>query len=181
MAQFIAFNPNVEVNGQTILSVVYALSAGQERRLTILRNHGIEPNDGGWYKQQMWLNAFQEIAHELGDKTLFMIGKAIPEHAQFPPQIDNLQKALAAIDMAYRMNHRGGEIGYYTVLSFDEKSKKAVMLCKNPYPSEFDRGIICTMLRRFKPKESFKYDVELDLTKETRLKGAASCTYNVWW
>lgn len=181
MAQFVSFNPKVEVNGQTILSVVNALSAGQERRLGILRNHGIELEEDKWYSQQSWLNAFKEISKELGDRTLFMIGKAIPENAKFPPQIDSLQKALAAIDMAYHMNHRGGEIGHYTLLSFDEKKREAIMVCNNPYPSEFDRGIISTMLRRFRPKDSFKYDVVTDLTKETRMKGGESCTYIINW
>lgn len=181
MAQFIAFNPNVEVNGQTILSVVNALSVGKERRLGILKKHGIEPEEGKWYKQQLWLNAFSEIYKELGDHTLFSIGKAIPENAKFPPQIDTLQKALEAIDMAYHMNHRGGEIGHYTLISYDGNGRHATMLCKNPYPSEFDRGIISTMLRRFRPKDSFKYDVSTDLTNETRIKGADSCTYIIRW
>ena len=110
-----------------------------------------------------------------------MIGKAIPEHAKFPPQIDSLQKALAAIDMAYHMNHRNGEIGNYTLKEFDEKNRRAVMVCNNPYPSEFDRGIISTMLRRFKPSGSFKYDVTLDTTKETRMNGGERCTYLIQW
>ncbi len=181
MAQFIAFDPNVEVNGETILSVVNAIAVGQEGRLAILKKHRINPEDGKWYKQQLWLNAFKEISEELGDHTLFMIGKAIPEHAEFPPQIDNLQKALAAIDMAYHMNHRNGEIGRYTLTEYDDKKRKAVMVCSNPYPSEFDRGIISTMMRRFKPSDSFKYDVTLDTSKETRMNGAESCTYMVQW
>ena len=37
MAQFIAFDPNVEVNGETILSVVNAIAVGQEGRLAILK------------------------------------------------------------------------------------------------------------------------------------------------
>jgi len=181
MAQFIAFDPKVEVNGETILSVVNTIAVGQEGRLAILKKHGINPEEGQWYKQQLWLNAFKEISDELGDRTLFVIGKAIPEHAKFPPQIDNLQKALAAIDMAYHMNHRNGEIGKYTLKEFDDKKRKAVMVCSNPYPSEFDRGIISTMLRRFKPLDSVKYDVILDTSKETRMKGGESCTYLVQW
>jgi hypothetical protein len=181
MAQFIAFDPNVEVNGQTILSVVKAISIGQDSRLAVLKKQGITPEEGKWYKQQAWLDAFKEISNELGEKTLFVIGKAIPENAIFPPQIDNLQKALAAIDVAYHMNHRNGKIGNYTLKQYDEKKREAVMVCNNPYPSEFDRGIISTMLRRFKPKDSIKYDVLVDLSAESRVKGDESCTYLVQW
>jgi hypothetical protein len=55
------------------------------------------------------------------------------------------------------------------------------MACKNPYPSEFDRGIITTMLRRFKPTLSTRYDVVRDPSKPTRLEGADSCTYRIIW
>ena len=84
-----------------------------------------------------------------------MIGKAIPENADFPPEVDNLEKALGPIDVAYPMNHRGGETGHYKLVSYDEEKKEATMVCNNPYPSEFDRGIITTMLRKFKPLDSF--------------------------
>lgn len=182
MAQFTPFSPNVEVNGQTARSIIDAIPVGRDYRMAILERHGIKnPQPNQWYPQEKWLDAFKEIHDTIGQNTLFNIGKAIPENAQFPPQIDNLEKALQAIDMAYKMNHRGGEIGYYKVLSFDKKNKTAVMECKNPYPSEFDRGIIMAMLRKFKPIESVRYDVTLDTSKPTRINGADSCTYLISW
>jgi len=182
MAQFKPFASNVQVLGQTVLSIVTALSNGQENRKEILSRHGIksvEPEQ--WYSQEAYLNAFKEISESVGPSTLFVIGKAIPENAKFPPQIDSLEKALAAIDMAYKMNHKGGEIGYYKLTSFDKKERVATVECKNPYPSEFDRGIITTMLRKFKPSDSLRTDVILDTNKPTRISGADSCTYKVIW
>lgn len=182
MAQFIAYDPGVKVNGQTILSVVNAMEYGREGRLELLKKHGltdIQPEE--WYEQQKWLNAFRDIYNSLGEKTLFIIGKAIPENAKFPPEIDSLEKALKAIDIAYHMNHTKGEIGTYKVTEFDAKKRRAVMVCNTPYPSDFDRGIITTMTGRFRPKDSVKYDVVLDNTKETRLKGAQTCTYIITW
>ncbi|MEN7551230.1 hypothetical protein AAG747_25150 [Rapidithrix thailandica] len=182
MAQFKAFDKNVEVNGQTVLSVVNSLNFGKESRLDILAQNGIEnPESGKWYKQQLWLNAFQEIHKVLGDNTLFMIGKAIPQNADFPKEIDTLRKALLSVDTAYHMNHRGGEIGNYQLVAFDEQNRKAVMICNNPYPSEFDRGILTSMVRKFRPKDSYKCDVVLDVTKASRLEGGESCTYLITW
>ena len=181
MAQFKAFQDGVEVNGQTVLSVVNAISTGQEARLQLLWKHGIDPKPDKWYSQQNWLNAFKDIANSIGESTLFTIGKAIPENAKFPPEINTLESALKAIDMAYHMNHRGGEIGHYTLIEYDEKNRVAIMECNNPYPSEFDRGIITTMVRKFKPKDSLKNDVVLDTSKETRKKGANTCTYKIRW
>ncbi|MGB0522416.1 MAG: hypothetical protein ACPGJS_05620 [Flammeovirgaceae bacterium] len=181
MAQFIAFDEEVEVNGRTIYTIVGALEIGKEYREEILAKHGIVPEPDTWHSQQLWLDAFKEIAETIGQNTLFMIGKAIPEHADFPPGINNLEQALKSIDVAYHMNHRNGEIGHYQLTHFDKERKEATMVCNTPYPSEFDRGIITSMLRQFRPANSFRYDVILDISKETRIKGGESCTYKIVW
>jgi hypothetical protein len=182
MAQFVPFQDGVEVNGQTVLAIVNALEAGQATRFKILQKHGIiNPHANEWYSQKAWLEAFKEISEELGEYTLFAIGEAIPENAIFPPEIDSLEKALSSIDVAYHINHRGGEIGHYTLADFNYENRRAIMVCNNPYPSEFDKGIISTMVRKFVPSTSFIYDVQLDPAKETRLHGADSCTYIITW
>lgn len=182
MALYQAYDERVEVNGETILSVVNAMQQGQEYRRQILEANGLKHvRPGDWYPQQAWLDSFQQIAEHIGERTLFMIGKGIPENAQFPPEIDNLEKALKAIDQAYHMNHRNGKIGNYKLTHFDAKSKQAEMQVDTPYPSEFDRGIIMTMLRKFRPDSSFSYDVTLDETKENRKKGGVTWTYHISW
>jgi hypothetical protein len=182
MAQFVPFQDGVEVNGQAVLAVVNALEAGRNTRLKILQKHGIsDPHPIKWYSQRAWLDAFREISGVLGVYTLFAIGEAIPENAIFPPEIDNLEKALSSIDIAYHLNHRGGNIGHYTLADFNEGKRTAIMVCNNPYPSEFDRGIITAMVKKFTPPNSVIYDVQLDAGKETRLMGADSCTYIITW
>jgi hypothetical protein len=180
MAEFKAFVPGVEVNGETVLSIVNAMKGFEGLAIEILKNNGIDhPKPRKWYMQQSWLDAFKEISDKMGAETLLNIGKAIPENAQFPPGIDNLEKGLNLIDVAYHMNHRGGEIGYYKLVEYNEYKKHAVMECKNPYPSHFDRGIITCFVSRFKASDHFS--VELDKSKPTRLKGADSCTYIIRW
>ncbi|GHM99350.1 hypothetical protein WSM22_08400 [Cytophagales bacterium WSM2-2] len=183
MAQFIPFDKNVEVLGQSILSLINALPVGRDSRSQILTSQGIKDLKANhWYPQGQVLKAYEAISKQLGNSTLFAIGKAVLDNAIFPPEISNLEKAMQSLDVAYKMNHRGGEIGHYKVITFDSKGKKAVIECKNPYPSEFDRGIISSVLRRFKPADaSYKYDVVLDTDQPTRLNGADSCTYNVTW
>jgi hypothetical protein len=182
MAQFIPIGINVEVLGQSIFSVVNAISLGKESRLEILKKNGIENlSENKWYSQEKYLKAFSEIAADIGPSTLFAIGKSVPEHAVFPPEIDSLEKALHVINVAYEMNHRGGEIGSYKLVRFDSTKRQAEMVCANPYPSEFDRGIITTILRKFKPKDSTSCNVSLDSRKPSRLKGGDSCTYLISW
>ncbi|TAH28474.1 MAG: hypothetical protein EAZ06_09940 [Cytophagales bacterium] len=182
MIQYQAFEQGVEVNGQTILSFVNALPTYQDDMNNILKKHqlgNISPD--GWYQQQLWLDAFKEIGEEFGSNTLFAIGKAIPESAIFPPQIKDLESALVSINMAYHLNHRGGEIGYYKLTEFILHAKIAIMECKNPYPSYFDKGIITAMARKFKPENVIIINVELDESKPTRLNGADSCTFRISW
>ncbi|NJL12855.1 MAG: hypothetical protein HC913_07560 [Microscillaceae bacterium] len=182
MAQYIPFAPDVEVNGETILSFVQAIPAYSNIMLDILKFHGInQPKPGQWYSQESWLNAFKEIGEKYGANTLFAIGKAIPDNAQFPPDIDNLEKALSSIDIAYHMNHQGGEIGYYHLIDFQSEYRFAKMECKNPYPSNFDKGIITAIARKFKPDTAIVVQVELDENYPSRLNGSESCTYKVSW
>jgi hypothetical protein len=179
MAMFKAYASKVEVNGETVLSVVDGMGAFKTRALQILAECGIkDPTPGQWYPQQAWLDAFKRIAETIGSNTLYSIGLKIPENAQFPPQIDDVHKALAAIDVAYHMNHRNGEIGHYQYQKAGETN--AVVNCPNPYPCDFDRGIIEAMVRKFKPRGGVAI-VEHDNTAPCRKKGAESCSYKINW
>lgn len=181
MAQFIAFDKNVKASGKAILSVVNALSSNKEKRLQILNKYNINPVEDQWYNQQDWLDAFKEMYETIGTTTLYLIGKVIPKNAEWTDDIETLEDALRSIDIAYHLNHKGGVIGHYKLTRFDELSKKATMVCKNPYPCDFDRGIITYMLRKYKPEDSYDYGVYLDKSKETRLMGGESCTFNIYW
>jgi hypothetical protein len=193
MAQFIAINKDVEVNKQTVLSVVEACGEERGQRLNILIKNGIDIERKEWFSQQKWLDSFKDIAISLGDTNLFLIGKAIIDNAIFPT-INNLEEGLRMIDIAYHMNHRlNGEImfdeatgnmiegiGHYSLIEFNSIDKTAVMVCDNPYPSKFDEGIIAQIVSKYKPTGAI-YKVSLDLTKETRTRGANTCTYNISW
>jgi len=178
MTQFVAFDRNVEVNGTTILSVVAGLG---ETAIPILAAHGLgnlQPDE--WYPQQAWLDAFKKIATGTVNSMfdLVGIGMAIPENAIFPAEIDSIVSALRSIDVAYHMNHRGGEIGHYqsTIVSLNQVD----LLCQNPYPCDFDYGIVYSMARRFCP-DGMRISVQHDDKTPCRKKGAESCTYHVSW
>ena len=155
------------------------MGANQARAGRILGGHGLEEiKPGTWYNQQKWLDAFKEIAETVGPNTLYQIGLQIPANAKLPPQITTIEQGLGAIDVAYKMNHRGGDIGSYQFEGTSPKSGKVV--CRNPYPSDFDRGIVQAMANRFKPQGSF-VSVTLDETQPTRKQGGESCTFLVSW
>lgn len=179
MAQFTAFAEGVEVNGETVLSVVNGMGPYKSMGLKILAAHGIkDPKPGEWYSQQAWLDSFKQISENIGRGTLLAIGKSIPDSAQWPPHVDSLEKALTSIDVAYHMNHRGGEIGYYRYESTGPRSGK--MECRNPYPSDFDQGIIIATAMKFAPAGVSPL-VKLDESASSRKQGADSCTFLIVW
>lgn len=191
MAQFVSFNPEVEVTGAAVLAVVDGMGEFRNMAERILVQHGIRnPQPDAWYSQQAWLNAFKTISEKIGPRTLFAIGKKMLEAVAWPDWINSLETGMTSIDLNYHMCHRlngalmlneqTGEmtpgIGHYAYKGLTSESS-AVMVCTNPYPSEFDRGIIIAMGRRFKPG----LNVRLDTTQPTRTQGADSCTYIIEW
>ncbi len=193
MAQFIAFTSNAMVSSDAVLSVIDGVGVYKQRALQFLSENGIQdPKPGMWYLQQDWLNAFKAISEATGEYTLFGIGQKIPENAMFPPEIDDIEKALSSIDVAYHMNHMiDGEvlfnpetgimkegIGHYGYEKIDDKTIK--MVCNNPYPCNFDKGIIDSMAQKFKPSDAIII-TKHDDSGPCRKKGGDSCTYLVSW
>ncbi len=179
MAQFKAMSPKVEVNGAAVLSVVEGMRFSRNLSLQILAGHGIVgPQVGRWYKQQDWLDSFKEIAERAGPATLRAVGLHIPETALWPSDVKTVAEALASIDVAYHMNHRNGPIGNYNFLPTGERSGE--MNCTNPYPCEFDQGIIEGTMAKFAPAGALLI-VKHDDARPCRRKGANSCTYLLSW
>ncbi len=193
MAEFVAFDKNVEVNGQTILSVISGMKGFETSARSILSNNGIvDPVPDKWYSQQAWLEAFKEIANKIGSKTLFRIGKMIPENADWPPDVNSIEKALASVDIAYHMNHRISNavmfnpntgvmlegIGNY---KYDKTGENQITITShNPYPCDFDKGIIKSAAIRFVP---FGYEIifKENIAQGCRKRGHEECYYIVNW
>jgi hypothetical protein len=191
MTLFKAIDPKMEVNGQTVLATVAAFQVIKDMGVKILAKHGfgtaIKPD--GWYSQQSWLDAFKEIHDTMGETTLYQIGRKIPESAKFPPNVTDAHSALAIIDVAFHMNH-GKEgvalfdpatgkmqegIGHYRYVMMGPHAAKIV--CDNPYPDDFDRGIITAMAERFAKNVT----VTIATAGGTRASGMKETTYDVTW
>jgi len=196
--QFKSFEPGVEVNGPTVFSIIDGLGQFKTLAKKILLTAGIGKEENGelkidmngWYSQDGWLKAFETLSKEIGDSTLKKIGMKIPENAQFPPWVTDIDSAIKSIDIAYHINHRKRNvplfdmntgkmtegIGHY---GYERVQGKNLIIseCKNPYPCAFDNGIITTMAKKIQ----IKAIVEHDESKPCRKKGADSCTYIITW
>ncbi|HEU4408506.1 MAG TPA: hypothetical protein VFS43_24805 [Polyangiaceae bacterium] len=177
--------------GQSVESFLSATELQTAVMRKILVQSGFPPRvvSTDWYPQARWLAALRFIAEAIGENTLLAVGKRIVDSAAWPEEVTTIDAGLASIDVAYHMNHRinGAPlfdpatgtmtegIGHYQYCPAE--TRRAVMVCHNPYPSDMDRGIILAVARKFKPAA----EVSLDESKPTRKRGGESCTYHVTW
>lgn len=179
MAQYKAFDPGVEVLGDVVLSFVEVMGAFKRLAQGILEDNGIRnPEAGRWYSQQAWLNSFKSISENIGPNTVFLLARQIPTSADIDAEIDTLEKALFSLDEAYRKCHRGGEAGHYIFVKTGERTGQMHTL--NPYPCDFDRGLLDALSRRFEPANPYLDIVHHD-SAQCKGRGADSCTYTITW
>ena len=195
---FRTFEPGVEVFGANVGAFVDAFKLFPSVILRCLVKHGlgtmvgnnIEIDRNRWYAQEAMLAAWEEIATSIGPRACFQIGRQIPKHAVFPPTVTDVHSAVASIDVAYHMNHRkNGKpmfdpatgkrtrgIGSY---GFEgaRGERRIKSVCENPYPCDFDRGLLTEVAARFEPGARVSHDD----AAPCRTGGADSCTYSVSW
>lgn len=145
------FDPNAKLLGDVLVkSIDSRPNFVKKNILKILASVGIpnlEPD--AWYDIEIMPKFYARIAQDFGPNTIFDLGKAIPDKAIFPPGIDSIESGLSSINVAYNMNHKDGYVGFYKMVSHDLEQKKIIMQCYNPYPCDFDRGLITAMGRKF--------------------------------
>ena len=178
MARFKALAPGVEVSGHSMLALLNGMDTFRRLGVEILAKNGIvNPKPGEWFRQQAWLDSFEEIADAIGPTTLHRIGREIPKSVMWPTSIEDIETGLASIDVAYHMNHRGGEIGHYRYVPGGPGRGR--IICDNPYPCTFDLGIIEETARRFATTR--RVVVRHDEEAPCRDKRGDTCTYNIRW
>ena len=181
MAEFVGFDPIVQVSGEAVSAVVHGMGGATWKALEILAEHNIHNP-----KWEDVVSATELVERLPGDfRNLWTRHALTPSGGRFrrTPSFRRVstpsRRRCRSINIAYHMNHRGGEIGTYGFQSTGPRS--ATMVCRNPYPCAFDRGIIEAMAARFKPDDSVAVSVQHDDSAPCRRHGADSCTYLVTW
>jgi hypothetical protein len=196
--QFRAFEPGIEVFGQALSFLVTGFRILPSTGLGYLARFGFTKlgADGkptfdvdGWYSHEDWLRCFEAIQKDIGENTVFEIGKNVGANAQYPVPVADLHAGMALLDGGYHFFHRKrgrqmfdpatGQmtegIGHYGYKK--EGDRRVVSVCNNPYPCAFDHGIVTGVAQRFQPRAR----VDHDPGASCRKKGADSCTYVITW
>lgn len=144
-----------------------------ERKLARYGVEDVQPEE--WYPLKAALAMLYDMREEYGAASMQTMGRSIPQHVEFPPDLTGVEEALRSVDAAYHQNHRGGAIGSY---EFHKDGRgEGRMVCENPYPCELDQGLIQGVAREF--ADSF---VEVEEVGDTcRAEGGRRCEYRVDW
>lgn len=191
--------PGIDVNGESLGATLDAFKQYPaivtkylvQYALVKVTNGKPEAIDrSGWYPLDKWLACYHAIAKDVGLNSLYTIGKKIPENATFPPHVNSIVAALGSLNIAYHMNHRKNGAPMFdpatgTLLTgigevrtaIKENERRAVVVMDNPYPCEFDRGLITALANRFEPMAKTVHDNGAPCRK----KGDSTCTYIVSW
>jgi hypothetical protein len=187
---------NIEVSGDCIGAILdgfrqYPVVAMKYlARFGLIRSDTLKPSEidrAAWYPLDAWLAVYRGIVEEVGVNSMYAIGRRMPENAWFPPRMNDVHEAIRSIDVAYHMNHRKDGvvmfdpktgamlegIGHYIYCRRDEKTIECV--CENPYPCDFDRGLVSAMAARFEEFSRTSHAA----AGPCRKNGGASCTYVV--
>lgn len=162
--------------------------------MSILCKHGIKRlNRNIWHPRENWLNALGEISSKLTSSSLYSMGAIISGKTKLPSKIDDLDKALAAIDVLYHLNHMrngkplfdlatgsmAGGIGHYHYEMLNA-GNNAKIICSTPYPCDFDKGIVVGLARRFR-NEQAAIEIHHEEKYACRKKGSSFCEYFIKW
>lgn len=175
---------NAEVVGASVQIIIQSMGRVKDMGLKILQENDVNINVplDGWVNLSSFIRSLEQIGTKFGPNTLYMIGKTVPEIIQFPPMINGFESAMGSINISYLNSHRNIDKTYPYYSFKKEGERKASVHCDNPYPSEFDRGLITGLARKFPPKNiSGPMDAHLDRGKPTRKEGANSCTFVMTW
>lgn len=165
----------VKIIGQTINSIKKAFVSEALATKFIVEAVGEDIDPEKFYLAEDFLNAMKNIGSSMNPAVLRNVGTKIIESAQWPQGIDSLSAGLASISVAYKMNHKPNDpsiIGDYIYAKTGEG--KYTITCTNPYPCEFDEGIVNGVARTFEKSVYVKH-----MDGPCRKKGDDRCVYQV--
>ncbi len=170
----------IMVQGETARMVIDGLGELKKKARHILSEYGLErPRPDRWYSHEDLAKLLREVATHGGPFTLYNAGTYVADTMRFPPQVDSMDQALRWLGSAHETAHRGEELGAYTVEGTEMGS--VTVISSSLYPCDFDRGLIETTARRFRPAQSRRVSLMHYESSPCRESGGEYCMYSVKW
>ena len=147
-------------------------------------------NENYWYPFNTILNAFNLMMERNAGNSLFSIGRHVFEYAKLP-EMKNIEDALAMLDTIYHMNCTSinGEsfyddncsemkegIGHYRYVKVPGQNE-AFMVCDDPFPCDFNRGLITKIAQAFDKNAKVIHDDQFGCKSH----GHKACRYIIIW
>ncbi len=195
---YIPFEPGLQILGQALFTIVDGFGAFRSIAAQYFLAEGVGSTNpdgtlkldpGAWYPVDAELRVLRKVEQALGGLVLFNGGKKVPENAVFPPSAD-IHTGLAAIDVAYHMNHGKNGRSLFDAATGKKSSgigglpykpapsgNSGVLTGHTFYPDEFVRGLIVAMAQKFKPQAR----VQIDASQPSVSKGGESTTWLISW
>ena len=162
MEKFKASSDLVQVKGEIILCFLKAnpdINSPFLKKFlmnALSKNNIVDLKPDQWYSHQDFLNVFKDVYDFFGRVLLEEMGRNMPKFITLSGEKPTNHQLFSSVDDIYRSHHRGGEIGYYKLLSYDEKKRTLTMECNTPYPQEFTTGFLFGVWHRIPPPKAFR-------------------------
>lgn len=143
----------------------------------ILDKYGLlNPSTKAWHAHRDVVQMIHEVASGNNDCDLYATGAIVQACFGLSDVTGGVDMALAAVDDYYQSTHRGPDAGGYQLLKW--KCGTISVTCNNPYPCDFDRGMLESLVKRFAPPGTV-LGVAHDHDARCRDLGDHACTYKV--
>ncbi len=156
--EFVCTDSAATVRGLNVLSIVEAFALPETAK-KMLERHGIKTAELRADKQipvQRYLDALQEISHQVGTAKLRAVGAKTVQTALFPPQYPTVESVLLGLDDIYHLNHTG-RVGHYLANALPSGGVR--IFCETPYPRAFERGLVEGIARNVHLNKGRPYEV----------------------
>jgi len=180
--QFVPYDPSVQIRGNAILTFAELLELHRPDAVEILDKYELgKPRPEEWYPQKTWLDAIKEVSERIGPTSLYIMGAKTYDLVNWPPEANDLQGTLMTINKQHQMNHRNGESGNWHLAIFDSEGHHAKITSDTPYPCDFERGVIMSIVMHFNHENLRNLWVVHENPYSCRNRGTDSCTYLIRW
>ena len=181
MPRYTPFHPDHEYLGQVLIDFENAAGAGK-RIQHYFQKHGLDDvSPSEWYPAQMFLDVLSDMTEhdDAQMMDLVSIGLKQVETAVMPPEFARLPllDILGSMDVAYRLNNRGTDIGEIQCEVVDDHYVK--MIFRVPQPDDIWYGVTYGYMRRFAPRDTY-FTVEYD-EAERRDFGSETTVIHINW